>query len=343
MKLAKKVTVLMPVYNAEKYLRQAVESILNQTYKEFDLLVIDDGSTDNSAFIIKEFNDSRIIYLKNERNLGITKTLNRGLELIESEYIVRMDSDDICKPKRLEEQIFYMDKNKNIAISGTNIIVFSEEKNIIDTRVRVSTKPNQVRTELLFHSPLFHPTVIVRNEVIKKENFKYSPKFEATEDYGLWQDVARKYDISNLEKQLLRYRVHSDSIRANAQQNKLRDDKAHIELYKEMFSKLGVTFTEKQLVIYRKFITYNLKFDENEISLLSELLIDIKYKLPVEKYDINYFDKLVSKYYRVNFQLNKKSPKLMMATYYKNFNDTFKFNYLDLVKLSIKYIFAITL
>ncbi len=123
-----KVTVLMPVYNAEKYLKTAIESILKQTFSDFELLIINDGSTDGSEEIIRSFNDKRIRLFNNEQNLGIIKTLNKGLNLAKGEYIIRMDADDISLPDRLELQVKYMEENPGIGISGTQARIFGDTK-----------------------------------------------------------------------------------------------------------------------------------------------------------------------------------------------------------------------
>ncbi|NGP46765.1 glycosyltransferase family 2 protein [Bacillaceae bacterium SIJ1] len=156
----KKVTVLMPVYNGAKYLSEAIESILNQTYKEFDLLIINDGSTDNSEEIINRFSDDRIKYIANDKNIGLIRTLNKGICLVRSEYIARMDADDISLPMRLEKQIKFMDEHQDIAVSGTSVLVFNEKGTI--GKSIVSKDSNEIKTRLLFHCALMHPSVIIR-------------------------------------------------------------------------------------------------------------------------------------------------------------------------------------
>ena len=116
-----KITVLMPVYNGEKYLRESVDSILNQTFTDFELLIINDGSTDSSMEILNSYSDSRIRIVTNEVNLRLIKTLNKGIDLATGEYIARMDCDDIADPKRLEIQLQYMEKHPDVAVCGTGV------------------------------------------------------------------------------------------------------------------------------------------------------------------------------------------------------------------------------
>ncbi len=127
------VTVLMPVFNAEKYLREAIESILNQTLIEFEFLIIDDGSSDNSISIIRSYSDSRIRFIQNEHNLGISKTLNRGIELASAELIARMDADDISYPQRLQKQYDYINNNEDCALLSTWTRMITEDKQHVRT------------------------------------------------------------------------------------------------------------------------------------------------------------------------------------------------------------------
>ena len=124
-----KATVLMPVYNAEKYVAEAIDSILNQTFNDFEFLIINDGSTDNSLDIIKSYDDPRITIINNETNLGLSHTLNKGIELARGEYIIRMDADDISLSIRLEKQIEFMDSNQHIGICGSWIQTFDKSGN----------------------------------------------------------------------------------------------------------------------------------------------------------------------------------------------------------------------
>ena len=121
-----KITVLMPVYNGEKYLKESIESILKQTFRDFEFLIINDTSTDESEKIIRSFKDSRIKLIKNEKNIGLTKSLNKGLDLAKGEYMARMDADDISLPKRLEIQVAFMDKNPKIGVIGAWAKVIGE-------------------------------------------------------------------------------------------------------------------------------------------------------------------------------------------------------------------------
>lgn len=157
-----KISVVMPAYNAEKYIGQAIESILNQTYSNFEFIIINDGSNDKTKEVILSYKDDRIIYLENERNFGIVVTLNKGLEKANGEYIARMDADDIAEPNRFEKQIKYLDKNIEIGVLGSGICTFGE--NIESKKRLFTTNADQLKAELIFSSCIAHPTVMIRKE-----------------------------------------------------------------------------------------------------------------------------------------------------------------------------------
>ena len=159
-----KVTVLMPVYNAEKYLREAIESILSQTFKNFEFLIINDGSTDKSKDAILSYNDPRIIYSENSKNLGIAKTLNKGMNLARGNYIARMDGDDISHPDRLQEQIEFMDDNRHVGVCGTWLQTINNNKEEI---WKSPIAHEEIRSLMLFHDAIYHPTVVIRRDIIK--------------------------------------------------------------------------------------------------------------------------------------------------------------------------------
>lgn len=335
MKLNKKVTVLLSVYNGEDYIKNAIISVLEQTYTDFDLLLMDDGSTDKSAEIIHSFEDDRIKYIKNEQNMGLTKTLNKGLNLIEGEYIIRMDSDDICYPERFEKQIKYMDENKHLVVSGSNVRQFSATG--WDYKTNVNTKPEEIRTELLFNCPLKHPSVIMRNSIIKKENYQYSTEHIATEDFGLWRKISEKYDLGNLKNVLMDYRIHDQGISVQANKKRESRDKAHILIYKESFDRLGIAYTDKDLTLFRCFVTHSLEFSEENSKQLSDFLFKIKNVIKDNpKFDVNFYEKLVSGFFRMNFQRRKSSASELLRTYNSYFKPAFKMSYIDIAKLNIK-------
>jgi len=206
-----KVTVLLPVWNAEKYIKQAIESVLNQTFKDFELLVIDDASTDKSAEIILSFQDARIIYVKNNSNLQLIRTLNKGIRLARGRYLARMDADDICFSERLEKQVEFLEKNKGIAVVGTDIEFISSKGRYIGKGIVHPNGPKHIKWGLQRRNCVYHPTVMVNMDLLG-EDFFYDTNYVHAEDYELWLRLAKSYEIYNLSDILLKYRIHSASI-----------------------------------------------------------------------------------------------------------------------------------
>ena len=209
------ISVIMPVYNGEKYLREAIDSILNQTYTNFEFIILNDGSTDRTEEIILSYDDSRIVYVKNEENLQIVKTLNKGIALAKGKYIARMDADDISLSERFEKQIYFMEQNSEVDICGTWIQMFGGK----DIHWKPPTTHDDIKVELLFGSGLAHPTVMGRRSFFVEN--KYKEKFEKAEDYALWVETIDKYHFINIPEFLLLYRTHTSqiSMRTKNEQN----------------------------------------------------------------------------------------------------------------------------
>ena len=205
-----KISVIMPVYNGEKYLNQAIDSILNQTYSDFEFIIINDCSTDSTEEIVQSYSDDRIVYLKNEKNSGVAATLNRGLEAARGEYIARMDADDISHPERIEKQVRYMDNNPDVGVCGANAIVFESGED--KYKLVYSEFDEDIRIDMIFNTPFAHPAVIIRNEVLILNNIKYDEQFEKSEDYKMWYDILSISKGHNLMDFLLRYRHHSKQV-----------------------------------------------------------------------------------------------------------------------------------
>lgn len=205
-----KVSVVMPAYNAEKYIREAVDSILNQTFTDFEFIIINDGSTDRTKEIILEYDDPRIVLLENEKNSGIVVTLNKGIQFARGEYIARMDSDDISLRNRIERQVSFLDSHVHIGVVGSALQVFGEG---IDTKDRFfSDSKGKLKAELLFNSCLAHPTVMFRRSLIQNINACYDIQYAGIEDFALWWKLAQVTDIGCINEVLLRYRSHEKQI-----------------------------------------------------------------------------------------------------------------------------------
>ena len=207
-----KVSVVMPAYNAETYIGEAIGSILRQTFRDFELIVINDASADATERIILSFQDDRIVYVRNEKNMGVARTLNRGLSMAKGEYIARMDADDISLPERFRKQTAFLDENPQIAVVGAAIEMFGDGEK--PERRCFSQSSEAMKVDLFFSCGLAHPSVMMRKSVIA-ELGGYDPAFEGLEDYQLWCRVAREHGITTLPDLLFRYRVHGGQVTKN--------------------------------------------------------------------------------------------------------------------------------
>lgn len=196
--------VVMPVYNAAAFLHTSISSILSQTFQNFLFHIIDDGSTDESASIIKGFQDNRIVYFKNAPNQGIVETLNKAFLNISAKYIVRMDADDIALPTRLQQQVDFMYNNPEISIAGSWFK--STEDSLLYNPPIIH---DEIAIALLEYSPIGHPTVIIRKADWDKANLYYSNLYPHAEDYACWSNaVLQQCRLANIPQVLLHYRKH---------------------------------------------------------------------------------------------------------------------------------------
>lgn len=204
------VTVLMPAFNASPYLREAVDSILAQTLDDFELLVVDDGSSDDTLAILRGYDDPRIRVEALPVNQGVTEALNRGLDLARGRFIVRMDSDDISLPARLEQQVRFLDENPEVGVCGGSIHGFNDKREFEPAKPRRQRHEGMACT-LPFGTVLLHPTVIFRAELFA-DGLRYDPDYPHAEDYELWCRLARITQLAVLPEIVLRYRMHGRSV-----------------------------------------------------------------------------------------------------------------------------------
>jgi len=204
-----KVTVLMTVYNGEKYLAEAIDGILNQTFRDFEFLIINDGSTDGSREIIKAYKDPRINLVDNERNIGLTASLNRGLRLAAGEYVARQDADDISLPERLEKQISILERNREVALLGSWYLEIDESGNPL-REYRLPCEPLQICWDSIFYCS-FSTVVFRRERVLSNVGF-YNESFRYAQDWELYSKIARTHTVVSVGECLVKYRLHSRSM-----------------------------------------------------------------------------------------------------------------------------------
>jgi len=202
------ISVVMSVYNSEKFLEEAIESILNQSYENFEFIIIDDGSTDNTLRILNQYHqkDNRIKIISRE-NKGLAYSLNEGINIAKGEYIARMDADDIATTDRFEKQIKFM-RNNDLDICGAYVNIMGDVKKNFVVRQPVSDK--DIKFTLIFMSPFSHPSIMMKKKIFDK--VRYSD-YAAAQDYKLWTDIAKHgYKMGNLPEVVLHYRIHQSQI-----------------------------------------------------------------------------------------------------------------------------------
>lgn len=221
----------MSVYNGRKYLREAIDSVLNQTFADFELIAIDDGSTDGSGAILREYTDPRLKLLTNETNLGLIGSLNRGLAAARGEYVARQDCDDLLEPERLAKQVAYLDAHPDVVLVGTWMQLIDEQGADI-TLWRYPTTNAEIRWAMLFNTAVGHPASMFRTAVARDAG-GYSPDFLFAEDYDLWSRLATRGNVANIPEPLQRYRVHGNTVStknsARQMQTRLAISKRNIE------------------------------------------------------------------------------------------------------------------
>jgi len=230
-----KISVVMPVLNGEKYLAEAIDSILNQTFQDFEFIIVDDGSTDGTPEILQSYaqKDSRIQILTNPVNRGIGYSRNRGIAQSRGEYIANMDADDWCLPERFEKQASFLDSHPEIAVLGTACFIFSDHGNVHQRKLVHPSQPGLIRWHLLFGVPVIQPSALIRKNVFENPDFLYDEGVPPAEDYALWVKLVPNYKISNLREALCFYRWHDSniSVTKNLSQQKYANEIAQKQVF----------------------------------------------------------------------------------------------------------------
>lgn len=246
-----RVTVIMPVHNTQKYIEQAIDSILSQTYTNFELLIIDDASTDNSIDYITNYKDNRIKLVRNKVNLGISRTRNYGIELSNTEYIALMDSDDIATPTRLEKEVRFLDENSDIDVVGGHMRQIDEDGRDLNKQWSVCLNPKYVKAYLLLGNTVANGTTMFRKSFVEKSNIRFDENSIGAEDYRFWVDCSLQGNIANLDEVFLYWRTSHDSETNKVRLNKSRElDEVNIHNY--ALQKTGFLLTNNETVILNK-------------------------------------------------------------------------------------------
>jgi glycosyltransferase involved in cell wall biosynthesis len=262
-----KVSVFMPVYNAGDYLREAIESILNQTFTEFEFVIVNDGSTDQSESIIRSYADPRIRLVNNPKNLGLIASLNLGLEICQGEYILRMDSDDISLPDRIALQVKFMDDNQRIGLIGSWFEDFGEH--IEPKVVRYSSHDVEIRIRHLYQTHISHPTAVLRSSVVRQHAISFDSEYVYGEDYNFWVTMSSFSELSNYPAVLVRKRDHPRNI-TNSFSSIMNATCTRVK--QKQFEAMGAPVNQEEADLYTRFADPEWQFSINEMNSLLNLL-----------------------------------------------------------------------
>ncbi len=259
------ITVLMPVYNAEKYLADAIDSILQQTFSNFIFLIINDGSTDKSEQIILNYKDPRIQYLKNETNSGIVATMNKGLNYITSEFIIRMDADDLSTTNRFEVLFQFMKMHPEIGIFSSAVERFGNETAIW----RPPLLNDDIKAHLLFGSSIIHAACIIRTKILKEHLISYRDTYPHMEDYDLWFRLKDIANFANTSYVLYKYRVASHNVTV---QNAFTVNERKKKIFKWILSSIEIDATDDELLLHIGIENKAMKLNSSNIRKYKEWL-----------------------------------------------------------------------
>jgi len=274
------VSVIMPAFNCAKYIGEAIESILSQTFTDFEFIIIDDGSKDETHNLLLGYveKDTRIRLIRNEKNLGIATSFNKGLRIAKGKYIARMDADDISMPSRFEQQIAFLFKHPSVGVLGTTAKVINEHGETMD-RYFVPADHSMIAWALPFGHDFANPTVMIRAKVIKKAG-GYFAETSIAEDVELWIKLAETTRFANIQKDLLIYRTHPQA--TSRIKNKMQREDALIAREKFISRMIGTPIPHEMMIWLRESQTKYHSLTSSQIQSTIGVLTQL-YEKMVEK------------------------------------------------------------
>jgi glycosyltransferase involved in cell wall biosynthesis len=251
MKLKPLVSVIMPVYNGGEFLEVTIRSILLQEFREFEFIIVNDGSKDRTEEIVLSFSDQRIRYIKNESNRGLIYSLNLAIEKARGEYIARIDADDVAGKGRLRKQLDFLESHCEIAICGTFYKIIDRNGETGES-VELPVKDLDIRTYLLFGNCFCHSSIMIRAEVMRQ--YLYSKDYNLCEDYDLWFRVMIDHKVANIPSFHTLYRVHGENISTRKREEMLRCVKA---IHGRALHFLNIPFSEEELILHNALLGFD--------------------------------------------------------------------------------------
>ncbi|RXR19086.1 glycosyltransferase family 2 protein [Flavobacterium amnicola] len=315
-----KITVVMTVYNGEKYIKESIECVLNQTFQDFELLVINDGSTDGSVSIVESFQDSRIRLIHNEKNSGVLFTRNRGLQEAFGEYVAVLDSDDLCTSNRLETQYNFLEANPDIAVCGTWGIMIDENGTVFGHKIMPETNKNLVSIAMLFNNQFIHSSVMYRKEIALQAGGYTTVNGGLAEDFGLFSRISIHHKMANIPEYITQYREHNLGISKTKKDGILVGE---LDILAYLYQRFGLSKDE---------LAVPFSFIQNSFDALSDSQISTFFNRILEQNKINniypakHFNEVIfSKWYLIVKQTKNRFLAKELYQTSKKFNHKLTF------------------
>lgn len=298
------VSVIMPVYNCELYVKDAVLSILNQTFTNFEFIIIDDKSTDETLNIIKSFVDTRIKLIEKPVNTGYTNSLNLGLSIAKGKYIARMDGDDISMPLRFEKQIGFLENNPEVILCGSCFKILGTDKII-----SVPEWHDSIKVGMLLKNQIAHPTVMLRSSIIQENHLNYNINKEPAEDFDLWCQILKFGRLHNLNEILLEYRMHKNQV---SKTRSFKQKTVAVDLRISLLNQIYTFENTSDKLLYTNILQLSddLTYDNYK------QFIDLKNKL-IPANDNNFFNKVLFNQVIIDLELNLVKKIVLHSKKYK--------------------------
>ncbi|WP_245585909.1 glycosyltransferase family 2 protein [Paenibacillus pinihumi] len=267
-------TVLISSYNSSGYIQAAVQSILDQTFEDFELVIIDDGSTDDTLAQLQQFKDPRIRLIIHEHNQGLIRSLNEGIEMATGKYIARMDADDIAVLDRFEHQVAFLDANPQVGVLG-GLMAWLHNNVLIPKPIT----HHGIRCWQMFHTSLCHPTIMMRTSVLHDHGIRYDQQYPHAEDYELWDRLGRLTQLANLPQCVHYYRAHDGQV---SRQHVLLQEQSAKKVHYNQLHSMGITPTEEEYDIHMQLGHFQVPVYKSEayhkaIDWVSKLILNNHY------------------------------------------------------------------
>lgn len=308
------ISVVMATYNGDEFIAEAIQSVLDQTFTDFEFIIVDDGSTDATASIIASFDDPRIIYIKKETNTGIAASLNLGIAKAKGQYIARMDDDDVCEHNRFEEQLKVFKNHKNLIVCGTTVLSKGG-------KVRVYPEyHDDIKMTMLFNNPITHPTVMMRKDAILK--FPYDPKMVPSEDYDLWSRLIDEVEFYILQTPHLFYRQH---VLSETSQRRREQLQLNVSIVNRLFTQEGFHQLDHHDMYLRIFTSKDYTISGHKLKGLQQWFGQLKqYNAEMGKFPNEKFNDIADTHleqFIIRYFMNKKYLGKVVPFFYLNYNN----------------------